>query len=66
MFLRFCYSWIKSAVATKRPCLTIYCVLVILLGWYPWNVLLIFAVIGVPRIELTIEGDRYHGVEDIH
>jgi hypothetical protein len=66
MFLRFCYSWIRSVVATKRLYLTIYCTLVILLGWYPWNVLLIFAVIGVPRIELAIEGDRYQSVEDIH
>jgi hypothetical protein len=66
MFLRSCYSWIRGAVATKRLCLTVYCTLVILLGWYPGNVLLIFAVIGVPRIAITIEGDRYQSLEDIH
>ena len=66
MFLKSCYSWIRGVAASKRPCLTVYCTLVILLGWYPWNVLLIVAVIGVPRIELTIEGDRYQGLEDIH
>jgi hypothetical protein len=65
MFLRSCYSWIRG-VSIKRLCLTVYCVLVILLGWVPWNILLIFAVIGVPRIKLAAEGDRYQTLDDIH
>jgi hypothetical protein len=46
MFLRSYYIWIRSdANKRTRLRLTIYCTFVILLGWLPWNILLVVVAI---------------------
>jgi hypothetical protein len=40
-----------------RGWLTAYCALVFLFAYWPWNVLLVAAVFGVPRIDPVIEKD---------
>ena len=58
MFSRSCYSWIRGdATKRSRGWFTGYCVLVFLLAWWPWNVLLVVAVLGVPRLDLEVEKD---------
>jgi hypothetical protein len=40
-----------------RGYLTAYCTLVFLFASWPWNVLLVIAVLGVPRVDLAHEKD---------
>jgi hypothetical protein len=40
-----------------RGWLTAYCAVVFLFATWPWNVLLVVAVLGVPRVELAVEKD---------
>jgi hypothetical protein len=62
MFLGSCYSWISGDTTKRsRGWLTAYFVLVFLFALWPWNVLLVVAVLGVPRMDLAIENDRCQG-----
>ena len=54
-----CDSWIRHDTTKRfRGWLTAYCVLVFLFASWPWNVLLVIAVFGVPRVDLAIEEGR--------
>jgi hypothetical protein len=58
MFSRSCYSSIKGDTTERsRGWLTAYCTLVFLFASWPWSVLLIIAVLGVPRVALAVEKD---------
>ena len=51
-------GWIKGdTIKRSRRWLTAYCALVFLFAFWPWNVLLVVAVLGVPRLHLEIEKD---------
>ena len=53
-----CYSSIRGDTTKRfRGWLTAYCTLVFLFASWPWNVLLIIAVFGVPRVDLAVEKD---------
>jgi hypothetical protein len=59
MFSSSCNSSIRADTTKRsRGWLTVYFALVFLLASWPWNVLLVVAVIGVPRVDLAIENDR--------
>ncbi len=56
MLSRSCDSWIRHDTTKRfRGWLTAYFVLVFLFASWPWNVLLIIAVLGVPRLDLPTE-----------
>jgi hypothetical protein len=58
MFSSSCDSSIRGETTKRsRGWLTAYFALVFLLAYWPWNVLLVVAVLGVPRVELAIEKD---------
>jgi hypothetical protein len=62
MYSSSCDGWSKGDTAKRyRRWLTAYCTLVFLFAFWPWNVLLIAAVFGVPRVDLAVEKDRYQG-----
>jgi hypothetical protein len=58
MFSRSCYNSIRGDTTKRsRGWLTAYCTFVFLFASWPWNVLLIIAVLGVPRVDLAVEKD---------
>ena len=58
MFSRTCFCGIRGDTTKRfRVWLTSYCALVFLFAWWPWNILLVLAVLGVPRADLAIEKD---------